>query len=162
MNRILILTIITLVLLAPFNVYAESSYKMKKESKSIDVELTITPSPLDIEQQSMLGIRFVEKNSNKTQVHVDYVVYIKNDKGEIFRTLQTHTNEGELTIPFRFTSEGDHVIGIEIYAINFMPIPMEEVEFGVSVVPEFPMAVVAVFGSMILLSIIMSRRLLKY
>lgn len=163
MKRALIYGIIILALLVSFginNSYAqESSEPIKMEAKSVDVELKIEPFPIEPEQQTKLDIRFVEKGSDKTQVHVDYIVAIKDAEGnEVFRTPLTHTNEGEITVPFVFLSQGSHTIIVEVQGILFQPIPTETVEFSVNVVPEFPLGVLAAFGVVTIIGVLMMRK----
>lgn len=159
MRRILFLSMTLLVLSISYAYAQKSSEPIKMEANSVDVELTIEPSPIEPEQQTKLHIRFVEKDSDKTQVHVDYVVAIMDANGnEMFRTPLSHTNEGEITIPFVFPSKGSHTIRVEIQGILFQPIPTETVEFNVNVVPEFPLGVLTAFGIITVIGIMMMRK----
>ncbi|GIU71609.1 MAG: hypothetical protein KatS3mg003_1088 [Candidatus Nitrosocaldaceae archaeon] len=162
MKRALFTSIALLSLVISFsisNAYAQASEPIRMEAKSVDVELKIEPFPIEPEQQTKLDIRFVEKGSNKTQIHVDYVVSIKDAEGnEVFRTPLTHTNEGEITVPFVFLSQGSHTITVEVQGILFQPIPTETVEFSVNVVPEFPLGVLAAFGAITIIGVLMMRK----
>lgn len=159
MRRILSLGIVMLVLSISYAYAQESSEPIRMEAKSVDVELKIEPFPIEPEQSTKLDIRFIEKGSDKTQIHIDYVVSIKDANGsEIFRTPLTHTNEGEITIPFVFLSQGSHTIKVEVQGILFQPIPTEEVEFSINVVPEFPIGILAAFGIMTIIGIMMMRK----
>ncbi len=158
MQRILFLGIV-LVLSISYAYAQESSEPIKMEAKSVDVELIIEPFPIEPEQQTKFDIRFVEKGSDKTQIHIDYIVSIKDAEGnEIFRTPLTHTNEGEITIPYVFSSQGSHTIIVEVQGILFQPIPTETVEFSINVVPEFPIGVLAAFGIVTIIGIMMMRK----
>ena len=159
MRRIIFLGMALLVLSISSAYAQESSEPIKMEADSVDVELKIEPFPIEPEQQTKLDIRFVEKGSDKTQIHVDYVVSIKDKDGnEVFRTPLTHTNEGEITVPYVFLSEGSHTIIVEIQGILFQPIPTETVEFSINVVPEFPLGVLAAFGIVTVIGIMMMRK----
>ncbi len=158
MQRILFLGIV-LVLSISYAYAQESSEPIKMEAKSVDVELIIEPFPIEPEQQTKLDIRFVEKGSDKTQIHIDYIVSIKDAEGnEVFSTPLTHTNEGEITIPFVFLSQGSHTIIVEVQGILFQPIPTETVEFSINVVPEFPIGILAVFGIITIIGIMMMKK----
>ncbi len=156
--RVLLALLGMAILLIP-SVMAQEENVMKLEAESVDVELTINPFPIEPDVPTNLDIRFIEKGSDKTQIHVDYILYIKDQDGnEIFRTPLTHTNEGEITVPFIFSSKGSHTIGVEVQGILFQPIPTETVEFSVNVIPEFPIGILAVFGAITIISIIFARK----
>ncbi|MEM2856912.1 MAG: hypothetical protein QW416_07420 [Candidatus Nitrosocaldaceae archaeon] len=161
MKSLILLFSILSLLYYNTHVYAESN-TLKMESKSLNVELRV-PSPIETEEEIRIDVRFVEKNSNKTQVHVDYIIYIEDENNnEIFRTVLTHTNEGELTLPYVFFNRGSYIVGVEIYGINFIPIEKEYVEFSINVIPEFPLGVVGVFASIIIISIFIARKRFMY
>ncbi len=150
-NNIVIL--LMTILLIP-NIYAESTLIMS--SKSLDVELRVE-EPIEIEEPIMLNVRFLEKGSNKTQVHVDYVISINDaDNKEVFRTPLTHTNEGIVQLRYVFHTTGDYTIGIDIEGILFIPIPRESVAFSINVIPEFPIGVLLIL-SIAFLAIIITR-----
>lgn len=138
--------------------YAESSV-MVKGSKSLDVELKISPSNITPDNKINFDVRFLKKGTNQTQEHIDYVFYIKDPKGnERFRTPLTHTNEGEIVIPHVFDSQGTHTVVVEIYGINFTPIPKEVVEFNINVVPEFPFSVLVILFTSVSMLILLVRK----
>lgn len=156
--KYLILSLVILIASYNIDAYGEIA-TLKMESKSLDVELKI-PSLIESEKQTRMDVRFVEKASNKTQVHVDYIIYIEDsNNNELSRTPLTHTDSGEVIFPYVFFANGSYTVGIEMYGINFIPIEKEVVEFSVNVIPEFPLGVIGVFATIIIMSILITRKL---
>jgi len=149
------LILLTLIILIP-NIYAENTLIMN--SKSLDVELKIDQS-IEVDKPTMLNVRFLEKGTNKTQIHVDYVVSIRDaNNAEIFRTPLTHTNEGIVQLRYVFPASGDYTIAIDMEGILFVPIPKESVTFNINVIPEFPLIVLSILA-IAFIPIIITKRL---
>ncbi len=124
---------------------------------SIDVELSWSPIPLEPEQTTQLHIRFLQKDKVTLQQHIDYKIFVENDGIEVFRIPLTHTNPGEVTIPYAFTSTGSFLIGVDVEGILFQPISKETATFSVVVVPEFPISVMFIMTIVIAATIISIR-----
>lgn len=150
-----------IVLLSFAYSYAQEEGPMRSptDNESIDVEISLSPMPLEPDQETRMHIRFLQKDRDVVQPHIDYQVYVKNNGEEVFRIPLTHTNPGIVTIPYTFTSTGSHTIGVEVEGILFQPIPEEVVEFSVNVVPEFPLSVMVVAAAVIAVSIFATRRM---
>ncbi len=151
------LILLPLIILIP-NIYAENILIMN--SKSLDVELKIDQS-IEVDKPTMLNVRFLEKGTNKTQIHVDYVVSIRDSNNvEIFRTPLTHTNEGIVQLRYVFPTSGDYTIAIDMEGILFIPIPKESVAFHINVIPEFPLIVLLIL-TIAFIPIIITKRSLR-
>jgi predicted secreted protein with PEFG-CTERM motif len=124
---------------------------------SLDVELSLSPLPLEPDQETKMHIRFLQKGKNEVQQHIDYQVFVEKDGKEVFRIPSTHTNPGEVTIPYTFTSTGSFMIGVEVKGLHFVPIPTETAFFSVTVVPEFPTGSVIVMASAITAVLLLAR-----
>ncbi len=124
---------------------------------SLDVELSWSPVPLEPEQETKLHIRFLQKDKGVLQQHIDYKIFIEKDGREVFTTPLTHTNPGEVTIPYTFTSKGDFRTSVDVEGILFQPIPKETATFSVVVVPEFPLNVMIILSAVIAFSVLLPR-----
>jgi hypothetical protein len=127
----------------------------------LDVELSLSPVPVEPDRETKLQIRFLQKDKSEVQQHIDYRIFIEKDGSEVFRIPNTHTNPGEVTMPYTFTSTGNFLIGVEIVGIHFQPIPTETATFSVVVVPEFPVgAAIAMAGAIATVLLFTHRRLI--
>jgi hypothetical protein len=124
---------------------------------SLDVELTVSPIPLEPEQETKLHIRFLRQGKDVVQEHIDYNIFVEKDGVEAFRIPLTHTNPGIVTIPYTFTSTGNFMIGVDVHGILFQPIPKETAKFSVTVVPEFPVGLALVMGFVTAVAVVLSR-----
>lgn len=166
----LIIIASTILLLPSLNVgaFAQSDAQNTSEKPmvvstdkgSIDVELSLSPLPLEPEQETKMHIRFLQKGTTVVQQHIDYQVFVEKDGKEVFRIPLTHTNPGTVTIPHTFTSPGSFTAGVEVEGILFQPIPKETATFSVSVIPEFPASAVAVMVGGIAVTLLFTRRLI--
>ncbi len=127
------------------------------DKDSIDVELSWSPTPLEPDQETKMHIRFLQKDKGILQQHVDYKIFIEKDGSEVYRIPITHTNPGEVTIPYTFTTTGDFLIGIDVEGILFQPIPKETATFSILVVPEFPVSAIIVMSVVIAFVVLLAR-----
>ena len=74
--------------------------------KSLDIKISPSVSPIKSQGEIKFKITFLQPNSDKVQVHVDYDFTVIHDDDEIFSaSKQTgqpllHTAEGTVTIPY--------------------------------------------------------------
>ena len=123
------------LLLIPFLVipaYGESQ-TLPTEDNTLDVK--ITHDTIEPNTQSKIKIDFINPQTQKIQVHVDYAVTVSKDGEIVFGPTQLiHTSEGSVKIPIQFNlGEGMYSLGIEIQGILFNPIPKETVSFDIKV-----------------------------
>jgi hypothetical protein len=100
---------------------------------SLDVELTLSPAPLVVNQTTTLNIRFLHKDTSMVHEHIDYRVLIKKNETVVFSTILDHTHPGTASLQLLFASNGDHVIEVIVEGIDFIPITPETASFPVSV-----------------------------
>ena len=139
---------------------AEKPMVVSTDKGSIDVELSLSPLPLEPEQETKMHIRFLQKGTTVVQQHIDYQVFVEKDGKEVFRIPLTHTNPGTVTIPYMFTSPGSFTAGVEVEGILFQPIPKETATFSVSVIPEFSASAVVAMVGAIAVALLFTRRLI--
>lgn len=103
--------------------------------KSLDIKISPSVSPIKSQDEIKFKITFLQQNSDKIQVHVDYDFIVLLDGDEIFSaSKQTgqpllHTAEGTVTIPYSFLSSGLYMVKISVLGINFVPINPESADF---------------------------------
>lgn len=103
--------------------------------KSLDIKISPSVSPIKSQDEIKFKIAFLQPNSDKIQVHVDYDFIVFLDGDEIFSaSKQTgqpllHTAEGTVTIPYSFLSSGLYMVKISVLGINFVPINPESADF---------------------------------
>lgn len=110
---------------------------------------------------------FLNPGTNTLHEHQDYDFRILKDGTQVFSAAQQtgqvliHNVEGTITVPYTFQENGDYTIEIFLGATGIAPpIPTEEeVEFTVTVVPEFPAGIVgAVIAATMAGSLVFARR----
>lgn len=103
--------------------------------QSLDIKISPSVSPIKSQDEIKFKITFLQPNSDKIQVHVDYDFIVFLDGDEIFSaSKQTgqpllHTAEGTVTIPYSFLSSGLYIVKISVLGINFVPINPESADF---------------------------------
>ena len=98
-----------------------------------------TPNPGDPTQ---IKINFINKQTNSTQIHVDYKISVMQGANQVFGIPITHTAEGVVSIPFQFQAAGTYQVIVQVESIYFQPIPPETATFTLDVgttpsIPEF-------------------------
>jgi len=102
---------------------------------SLDVNITTSPEVIAPNKEVKFKINFLEPDTDKIQVHVDYDFQVFKNGKEVFSAAKQinqpllHTAEGSVTIPFMFSSPGSYSIKIPVFGINFIPINPEYAEF---------------------------------
>ena len=102
---------------------------------SLDINITSSPEVISTDKEVKFKINFLEPDTDKIQVHVDYDFQVFKNGEEVFSAAKQinqpllHTAEGSVTIPFMFSSPGSYSIKIPVLGINFIPINPEYAEF---------------------------------
>jgi len=114
------------------NMYnAALSQQINSSGKIIFVDFSTNPAIPNLDNQTQLQIRFINKETNSTQPHVDYKVEVMKGTNQVFSILTTHAVEGVVSIPFRFQEVGVYHVIIEVDRVYFQPIPPETSTFSV-------------------------------
>ena len=129
MKTLLVLLLVSFLIIPAF---AESQ-TLPTEQGTLDVKLTYNTIDQDI--LNKIGIEFINPQTQKIQIHIDYVVAVSKDGEIVFGPTQLiHTSEGAVKIPIEFNlGDGIYSMDIEIEGILFNPIPSEKVSFDISV-----------------------------
>ena len=100
---------------------------------TLDVKLT--HEPIEPNVLTKMNIEFINPQTQKTQVHIDYSVVVLKDGETVFGPTQLiHTSEGEVNIPIDFNrDDGVYSMDVEVQGILFSPIPPEVVSFDIVV-----------------------------
>lgn len=113
--------------------------------------LDIMVEPIWKEDRSAsFRVSFFNPGTDTLHEHQDYDFRILKDGVQIFSAAQQtgqpliHNVEGTITVPYTFQENGDYTIQVFLGRTGIAPpIPTEEeVEFPVTVVPEFPIGIV--------------------
>jgi uncharacterized protein (UPF0333 family) len=113
--------------------------KEATDGKSIDIDLQIQPFPVTQSGNSQFKITFLQPSSQTVQVHVDYDLSISKMNSEVFRASSStgqpllHTAEGIVSIPYKFSQEGQYSVQVSVMGINFIPIKTEQALFDLKV-----------------------------
>ena len=113
----------------------DSTIVSATSGKSLDIKISPSVSPIKSQGEIKFKITFLQPNSDKVQVHVDYDFTVIHNGDEIFSaSKQTgqpllHTAEGTVTIPYSFLSSGLYMVKISVLGINFVPINPESADF---------------------------------
>jgi uncharacterized protein (UPF0333 family) len=109
------------------------------DGKSVDIDLQIQPFPVTQSGNSQFKITFLQPSSQTVQVHVDYDLSISKMNSEVFRASSStgqpllHTAEGIVSIPYKFSQEGQYSVQVSVMGINFIPIKTEQALFDLKV-----------------------------
>jgi len=118
---------------------ASADTKEVTDGKSLDIDLQIQPFPVTQSGDSQFKITFLQPSSQTVQVHVDYDLSISKMNSEVFRASSStgqpllHTAEGIVSIPYKFSQEGQYSVQVSVMGINFIPIKTEQALFDLKV-----------------------------
>ncbi len=113
--------------------------KEATDGKSVDIDLQIQPFPVTQSENSQFKITFLQPSSQTVQVHVDYDFSISKMNSEVFRASSStgqpllHTAEGIVSIPYKFSQEGEYSVQVSVMGINFIPLKTEQALFDLKV-----------------------------
>ena len=133
------LKILFVLFLLPFLLipaFAENSQVSPTEKGTLDVDFSTDPLEPNPNEPLKMKIDFLNPNTGKTQVHIDYKVVVSKDGNKIFEAGQPaplHTSAGVVSIPLQVEDEGVYTALVEVSGILFQPIPPEAVSFDFAV-----------------------------
>ena len=113
--------------------------KQATDGKSVDIDLQIQPFPVTQSENTQFKITFLQPSSQTVQVHVDYDFSISKMNSEVFRASSStgqpllHTAEGIVSIPYKFSQEGEYSVQVSVMGINFIPLKTEQALFDLKV-----------------------------
>ena len=127
--------ILFVLLLVPFlmtSAFAETQ-TLPTEKGTLDVKLSYDEIVLG--ELNRLEIEFINPQTQKTQVHIDYNIAITKDGESIFQTPSLiHTSEGKIEgLKVEFQEEGVYSMDVGVEGILFNPITPELVSFEIKV-----------------------------
>ena len=103
------------------------------DKATLDVELSLTPSPLEQGQETNLRMRFLQKDKDLIQEHIDYRFFVERNGSVIYETPLIHSNPGMVIATYTFPYDGDFIIRVDVEGVFFQPVPIETARFFVSV-----------------------------
>lgn len=123
-----VLTIAT-VMVTP--AYADQVVKLTNGG-TIDVGFATDPANPTPGSTTNFHIAFINKSTQKVQVHIDYKISVKEGGNQICGTSVLHTSEGTITYPCQLPDAATYQVIIEVDGILFQPIPPETATFTVN------------------------------
>ena len=114
-------------------VFAQTNSQVLPTSDgTLNVEFALAKENPNVGEETKMDISFINPQTEKIQVHIDYKVSVTKDGEYVFGPMQNlvHTSEGEIHIPIQFSEEGMYVALVEVEGILFQPIPLEVVSFS--------------------------------
>lgn len=109
---------------------------------TLNVGLSTDPAMPNPGEPTQIKINFINKQTNSTQVHIDYKISVMQGSEQVFGIPITHTAEGVVSIPFQFQTAGTYQVTVDVEGVVFQPIPPETAVFTIVVgtapaIPEF-------------------------
>ena len=136
-----LLAILTILVCLLPSSYAEQVVK-PTSAGTLNVGLSIDPT-INPGNPTQIKINFINKQTNSTQIHVDYKISVMQGTNQVFGIPITHTAEGVVSIPFQFQTAGTYQVIVDVEGLVFQPIPPETATFTINVgntspsIPEF-------------------------
>lgn len=101
---------------------------------TLDIDFSTSTEKIIPGEEIRMNIDFINPQTKKTQIHIDYFVTVLEDGTEIFGpTNKIHTSEGKASIPIKFQREGTYEVKIDVEGILFNAIPLETVSFPIQI-----------------------------
>ena len=122
--------------------YAEQIVK-PTSAGTLNIGFSTDPATPKPGEPTQIKINFINKQTNLTQIHVDYKISVMQEANQVFGIPITHTAEGAVSIPFQFQTAGTYQVTVQVEGILFQPIPPETSVFTIDVgnttpsIPEF-------------------------
>jgi hypothetical protein len=133
------LKVLYVLFLVPFLLvpaFSENAQVLPTEKGTLNVDFSTVPLEPNPNESLKMEINFLNPNTGKTQIHIDYKVTVVKDGKNIFEAgnpVPLHTSAGSVTIPVQVGDEGSYNALIEVSGILFQPIPPETVSFDFAV-----------------------------
>ena len=137
-----LLVILTIMICLITPSYAEQVVK-PTSAGTLNVGLSTDPAIPNPGEPTQIKINFINKQTNSTQVHIDYKISVMQGDQQVFGIPITHTAEGVVSIPFQFQTAGTYQVTVDVEGVVFQPIPPETAVFTIDVgntapaIPEF-------------------------
>src|SRR5690606_16084692 len=161
----LLLAAVFSIATTPLVASAQESGGMRGTTSKGTLDILLEPT-WDENGRATFRVSFLNPGTNTLHEHQDYDFRILKDGVQVFSAAQQtgqvliHNVEGTITVPYTFQENGDYTIQVFLGGTGIAPpIPTEEeVEFTVTVVPEFPVGIVGVaIASMMAGSLVFAR-----
>jgi len=120
------------------------------EDQNIDVQLSRSPANPQVNQETYFKVSFIDRNTGRNHLHIDYDVKFQNSRGELLNITGGHTVDGAEYWNYTFNEQDAFTPIVEVTGVNFLPVGKETVEFDTVVTPEFSAVAIAVIMASIL------------
>lgn len=128
-----------------------------------DVQLSWTPSAPQHGQKTYFIIEFIDAGGGggyRYRQHVDFVLRLENaSDGSLIHRYGKHSTYGLEFDQYTFVQEGEVKPELEVYAVDFIPVAPDIIEFdNVVVVPEFHLPVIAAAMGIVVVMLVLRYR----
>jgi plastocyanin len=110
-----------------------SSVTVTNPKNKVDVQLTWTPAVPRVGEITHFKIIFIDKNTDKNQLHIDYVFSVNNTENKTLYQQALHSSWGVEYASYKFDTPGIIVPKVTIEAILFQPVEPVVYNFKMSV-----------------------------
>jgi hypothetical protein len=140
----------------------DTNPRVTLEDAKLDVLLELT---MNEKSQAKFKLSFLDAGTENVHQHIDYAFEIADNNGtRIFSAVPPgqptlHTAEGVVTIPYTFQKNGDYVVNVIVYGVDFIPTIPQVATFPCNDIPEFPASVLSLVAAIMGVGIVVSRYL---
>jgi hypothetical protein len=110
-----------------------SSLTVTNPKNNVDVQLTWTLAVPRVGETTHFKIIFIDKNTDKNQLHIDYVFSINNTANKTLYQQAPHSSWGVEYASYKFDTPGIIVPKVTIEALLFQPVEPVVYNFKMSV-----------------------------
>jgi hypothetical protein len=143
----------------------ESGASMTKPLSGGSLDIMLEPISSD-STDVRFKVSFLNPNSTALHQHQDYDFVIKQGDSEIFSAARVlnqpliHNVEGTITVPYKFSDNGDYTVEVRVLGLGFPPIPInpETATFPIQVTPEFPAGMIGVVAALMGVAVVAARK----
>lgn len=134
MRIVPVLLIPILIMLLPTAAVFGEIETRTTDGGSLDINLVTFPQNIEPGDEVKLDITFINPQTQKTQMHIDYFVTVFHEGTNVFGpTNRIHTSEGKVSIPVKLDNAGEYAVKIDADGILFNVIPLETASFSLMV-----------------------------
>lgn len=167
-SRYSIVTLLAAIVIAgilPSAYSQESGASMTKPLSGGSLDIMLEPV-ISNSTDARFMVTFLNPNSTTVHQHQDYDFVIKQGDSEIFSAAGVlnqpviHNVEGTITVPYKFSENGDYTVEVRVLGLGFPPIPInpETATFPIQVTPEFPAGMIGVVVALMGVAVVATRK----
>lgn len=116
----------------------------KTSQYGFDAQLSWSPAAPQQGEKTYFIIEFLDADDGGHKQHVDFVLRLENvSDGSVMHRYSKHSTQGLEFDQYTFVQQGEVRAELEIYAVDFIPVDPDILQFDMVIVPEFHLPVIA-------------------